>query len=117
MNDAAYVTCARAMSEQSRDGRPGNVDADLRRELSARANRLKPAATVSPESADAAVHLRKCFSQSELVKVRVNSDNRDEVEALGARLAAQVPCEVVQRIGFVLTLYRPLADRACAGEP
>lgn len=93
------------------------MDPHLRRDLSARANRLRARVTLAGTDPDAGAvaHLRACFESADLVKVRVNTADRAAADAVAEQLARLVPCEVVQRVGFVLTLYR--AQGAAAAQP
>jgi RNA-binding protein YhbY len=88
------------------------LDAKKRRHLIARANRLKAVAAIAAETPaeDAAAHLRRCFTDAEMVKLRIHAEDRATCEAAAARVAAAVPCEIVQRVGRVVTLYRPRED-------
>lgn len=79
-----------------------------RRTLSAAGNRLAAVTTIAAgELPDGVVaHVRQAFGERELVKVRVQADDRAACGDVGAQLAERVPCEVVARIGRVLLLYR-----------
>jgi len=84
------------------------LNAKQRRELSVRGHRLKPAATVSGDAVSdrAVAHVRQLLVEQDLVKIRIHADSRQECERAAAELAAQVPCEVVTRVGRVVLLYR-----------
>ncbi len=88
------------------------LDPKKRRHLIAQANRLRPVAAIAAETPaeQAAAHVRRCFGGAEMVKLRIQADDRAACEAAAARVAAAVPCEIVQRVGRVVTLYRPLTD-------
>ncbi len=88
------------------------LDARKRRDLVASANRLKISATVAADSiSDATIeHVRRCFTKHELIKVRIATPDRDAFRSAAGRLADQTPCDVVQRLGRVVTLYRPDQD-------
>jgi len=80
-----------------------------RRTLAARGNRLKAHVIIRAEElSDAAVaHVRQAFGTSELLKVRISTDDRAACDRAALRLGALVPCEIVQRVGRVVLLYRP----------
>lgn len=82
-----------------------------RRSLAAAGNRLKAGIHVSADAPDDGLlsHLRTAFERGELLKVRVNAADREQVVRVAAALAAAVPCELVQRVGRVVLLYRPRA--------
>lgn len=84
------------------------LDARRRRLLASQAHHIRPAATVAADALTPAVveHVRACLSKRELIKVRIVSDDRAACSAAAERLAAEVPCEVVQQVGRVVTLYR-----------
>lgn len=83
------------------------------RALRAAGHHLKPAVTLAAAelSESALAHVRASFSGRPLVKVRVNADSVIECDALARELTQRVPCELVQRIGHVLLLFRrPAVD-------
>lgn len=84
------------------------IDARRRRELIASANRLKATVTIGGEEPDEGVvaHVRRALEDRPLLKVRVSTDDRDKCDEVGRSLAAAVPCELLQRIGRVVLLYR-----------
>lgn len=78
-----------------------------RRALAAQANPLRTRLTIGAELSDPMVaQVRETLGHHALLKVRVATDDRDTVAHLGRQLAERVPCEVVQRVGRVLVLYR-----------
>ena len=48
----------------------------------------------------------RALTDHELIKVRINVDDREERAALGEALLAACAAEAVQRIGKVLVIYR-----------
>ncbi len=88
------------------------IEPKLRRELAARANRLKASLTVGGDDVSDSVvaHVRMAMKDLDLMKVRVASDERAVCDAVAAELAGRIPCEIVQRVGRVLTLYRKPAE-------
>lgn len=87
-----------------------SIDSGFRRDLAARAHALEPRATVTAgHLTDNVIEtVRSCFAHHDLVKVRVHAEDRDACDAAAAAIARRVPCEFVQRVGRVVTLYRPL---------
>jgi putative YhbY family RNA-binding protein len=85
------------------------LTATQRRTLAASAHALSPAVTLAESeiSDSVAAHVRRQFLTSELIKVRVNTRDRQIFTALVEQLAAKVPCEIVRRIGRVAILYCP----------
>ena len=88
------------------------LDARKRRDLVAYANRIKVSATVSADSiSDATIeHVRRCFTKHEMIKIRIATPDRDAFKSAADRLAEETPCDVLQRLGRVVTLYRPGQD-------
>ncbi len=88
------------------------LDARKRRDLVTSANRLKISATVAADSiSDATIeHVRRCFTKHELIKIRIATPDRDAFKSAADRLAEKTPCDVVQRLGRIVTLYRPGRD-------
>ena len=85
------------------------LDPRKMRDIVATANRLRIAATISTASVSLGTveHVRRCFARSETIKIRIPTPDREQFHAAAQRLAEQVPCEIVQRLGRVVTLYRP----------
>lgn len=85
------------------------LSARERRVLAARGNRLRPAATLGDRELTESMieSVRRLLRREELVKVRVATQDRAAFAAMSDALAARVPCELVQRIGRVMLLYRP----------
>jgi len=83
-----------------------------RRQLAARGHNLKPCLVLAERevSETAVQHVREAFAHADLIKVRVNTRQRDVCAAVLEQVAARVPCEIVQRIGRVGLLYRPLPN-------
>ena len=83
-----------------------------RRELAAEGHHIKARVVVGADELSEAViaHVRQAFGEKKLIKVRLNTDDRDECERAAAELARRVPCELVQRVGRVALLYRPPVD-------
>jgi RNA-binding protein len=88
-----------------------------RRVLAARGNRLKARVIIrADELSDATVtHVRQAFGQGELLKIRISTDDRAACDRAALQLGERVPCEVVQRLGRVVLLYRPATE--ADGEP
>ncbi|MCG3125990.1 MAG: hypothetical protein CHACPFDD_00818 [Phycisphaerae bacterium] len=95
-----------------------SIDSGFRRDLAARANALEPRAIVTADHLTENVieTVRSCFAHHDLVKVRIHAEDRDACDAAAGEIARRVPCEFVQRVGRIVTLYRPLpAPAAEAG--
>ncbi len=94
------------------------LTAAQRRELASQANRLSAHVVVTAgEVSDAVVaHVSRAFGKGELLKVRINTNDRDEAETTAAALAERIGGEIVKRLGFVAVIYRPQPEIAEDGE-
>lgn len=82
--------------------------------LRARAHHLKSRITVGKSGVTETViaEIRRTFEDTDLLKVRIQHPNRDEINRIVERISAAVPCETVGRVGFVATLYKPTEKNA-----
>ncbi len=83
-----------------------------RRALAAQGNRLKAHVIIRADelSETTVAHVRQAFGQNELIKIRLSTDDRQECARAAEELAQRIPCELVQRVGRVVLLYRPAAQ-------
>lgn len=99
---------------------PWNKDLDktLLKKLLRRSHPLKPAAVVGHAGLTDAVieQVKRIFKTHDLIKVRIERDGRDEVQAAAEQLAQKAQAALVNRIGKVAVLYRPLEDES-ADQP
>jgi len=81
----------------------------FRRELRARAHHLHPVVAIGQHGLTPAVlhEIDVALTAHELIKVRVASDERNDREALLARICDALDCGAVQQIGKLLVLWRP----------
>lgn len=88
------------------------LNSNERRALAASANRLPVTATVCGEAPSEAViaHVRSLLANRNLIKVRVNTDDRSTVAEVAAVLAERVPCDVVRTIGRIAVLHGGAAE-------
>ncbi len=92
------------------------LTAKERKQLVARSHPLRPVATVSAVdlSPNAVAQVRDALRTHELVKVRVQAASPAEADTAAAHLAAQVPCQLVKRIGRVVLFFR--SDNTSAAD-
>lgn len=86
-----------------------SLSASEKRALRRAAHALKARLVVGKAGLTEAViaEVRTQLAATPLLKIRVDTDDRAQVEEYGARLVAEVPCLLVGRMGFTLTLTRP----------
>jgi len=84
------------------------VDNASRKRLRQIAHHLHPVIIVGDAGVSDAVvaETDRALCDHELIKVKVNSEDRDARDALGTALTDACRAEVIQRIGKVLVLYR-----------
>ena len=93
------------------DGEAAKLTTAERRTLAARGNRLRARLVVGRRGLSESIvaQVRRALEKTDLVKVRVDADAREEVDVLAEQLAREVPCHLIQRVGKVVLLYqRPL---------
>jgi putative YhbY family RNA-binding protein len=91
----------------------------FRRELRARAHALDPVVAIGHQGLTATVlhEIDVALKAHELVKVRAFNDDRDEREALLARIVDALDCAPVQAIGKLFVLWRPRPPAEKRTEP
>lgn len=88
------------------------LDRQRQRDLARQARSVKVSVLVGKAGGTEAViqQVRGAFRHAELIKVRFQPTERNEIRAMADVLAAAVPCELVQLIGFVAVLHRTGED-------
>lgn len=96
-------------SPETPDTRPTGAH---RRALLARGNRLKAGLRVGRNGVTDAVidELRRMFDTSALIKVRVDAEDKAEVNAVAEEICRRAGCAFIQRVGRVVLLYHPQAE-------
>ena len=84
------------------------LSARERRRLRAIAHQLDPVVTVAEKGLTDGVlaEARRALIDHELIKARIQLEDRDDRRAVGDALCSQLNAELIQRIGKVLVLYR-----------
>jgi len=79
-----------------------------RRELKARAHALDPVVSIGGAGLSPAVlaEIDRVLKSHELIKVRVNGNDRPEREAILVEICKQTGAQPVQHIGRILVLFR-----------
>jgi RNA-binding protein len=87
--------------------------------LRAQAHALSPVVMIGDAGLTEPVlnETERALSAHGLIKVRVHGDDRDARVALGAALSQQLGCALVQSIGKMLVLWRPIPDDQAARAP
>jgi putative YhbY family RNA-binding protein len=95
------------------------LDKSLVKKLLGRSHRLKPAVVVGHAGLSDAVieQVKRILQTHDLIKVRIELDSRDEVQAAAEEVAQKSEAALVNRIGKVAVLYRPLEEKADEEQP
>lgn len=85
-----------------------------RAQLKARAHALEPVVQVGQSGASDTVvaEVDRALTAHELIKVKVNDNDREARVAMGDTLSLRTDAAIVQRVGKVLVLWRPKPDAA-----
>ncbi len=85
------------------------LTAKERSRLKARARALEPNVSVGHAGATKAVitEVDRALTRHELIKVKVQLDDRDERKQVGDDIAAGADAAVVHRVGKIVILFRP----------
>lgn len=97
----------------------GKLDKGLIKGLLGRAHLLKPAVVVGQAGLTDRVveQVRRVFQTHDLLKIRIETDERGEVRTVAEQLAVRSGSTLVNRIGKVALLYKPLEKQEAAAEP
>lgn len=89
-----------------------------RRELLKQSHHLKAVATFSARSLGPGTveHIRQILTRHDVAKVRISADTAAECDLAAETLAAQVPCDLVGRIGRIVILHRIASDSAAGAS-
>lgn len=76
--------------------------------LKAKAHKLKPIVILGNQgfTANVKMEINRGLDDHELIKVRINAEDREERRALFAEICETVAAEPIQMIGSIATLYR-----------
>jgi RNA-binding protein len=93
---------------------PLSLTARDRARLKARAHALEPNVTVGNAGATTAViaEVNRALAKHELIKVKIQGDDRDLRKQIGEALAAGADAAVVHRVGKVVILFRPKPEES-----
>ena len=80
-----------------------------RRQLIGQSHRLKAVAQVGQAGLTDAIveQVRHAFHNSELLKVRIMRDDREQIQQIAEQIARQTGAALVKRIGKIALLYKP----------
>ena len=92
---------------------PVELTARDRARLKARAHALEPNVTVGNAGATRAViaEVERALAKHELIKVKIQGDDRDLRKQLGDEIGQATDAAVVHRVGKVVILWRPKPEK------
>ncbi|HXH03292.1 MAG TPA: YhbY family RNA-binding protein [Candidatus Competibacteraceae bacterium] len=84
------------------------LDKQQTRQLRALAHNRKPVVIIGAQGLTPAVlaELDNALSHHELIKVRVNAEDREARDTCIGHMLAELGAELVQRVGHIATLFR-----------
>jgi RNA-binding protein len=82
--------------------------------LRAKAHHLNPVIITGQAGVTPAVlaEINLALDHHELIKVRVNAEDREQRHVLATQICAETGAELIQAIGHIITLYRKAPDKA-----
>ena len=91
---------------------PPTLTTRERAHLQARAHALEPVVQTGNSGATERLvaEVDRALTAHELIKVKVNADDRQERVAIGDELAQRTDAAAVHRVGKILILWRPRPD-------
>ena len=89
------------------------MKAELKKQLRAKAHALKPVIITGQAGVSPAVllEINAALDHHELIKVRVNAEDREQRRELTDMICTETGAELIQAIGHVITLYRENPDK------
>ncbi|MDD5036569.1 MAG: ribosome assembly RNA-binding protein YhbY [Methylococcaceae bacterium] len=83
------------------------MKSDLKKQLRARAHALSPVVITGQAGISPAVlnEIVQALDHHELIKVRINAEDRDQRREMSEYICAQTGAELIQSIGHIVTLY------------
>ncbi len=115
MSDGHFIESEPACREH--DAQKGGLTGAERRELIRRGHGLQARIILGRQGiTDAFVaQLDQAMRRVDLLKVRIEADSSPQASRLAGQVAGRINAHVVQRVGRVALLHRPVPDTAAAG--
>ncbi len=89
------------------------MKSELKKQLRAKAHALKPVIITGQAGISPPVlfEINAALDHHELIKVRVNAEDRDQRKEMSAMICTETGAELIQAIGHIITLYRENPDK------
>jgi putative YhbY family RNA-binding protein len=97
---------------------PISLTSRERARLKALAHALEPNVSVGNAGPTKAViaELERALAKHELIKVKIQADDRERRKQIGDEIGASTDAAVVHRVGKIVILFRPKPDDAPADQ-
>jgi RNA-binding protein len=84
----------------------------LKSELKGKAHHLKPVVIIGAEGLTAGVHneIDRALNDHELIKIRVNAEDREERKLLSQEILTFHKAELIGSVGHIIIIYRQKKD-------
>ncbi len=88
------------------------MNPSFKQELKGRAHHLKPIIIIGSEGLTPGVHneIDRALNDHELIKIRVNANDREERKALTTMITEHHRAELIGSIGHIFIIYRKKAS-------
>ncbi len=88
------------------------LTASQKRHLRSLAHPLKPVIIIGADGVSESLlrEMDRALEHHELIKVRVNAEDREDREDMIATMCEAMQADLVQRIGHIAVLYRPAKE-------
>lgn len=89
------------------------MKSDTKKQLRAKAHALKPVVITGQAGISAAVlnEISLALDHHELIKVRINAEDRKQRKEMSGQICEETGAELIQSIGHIITLYRKNPDK------
>lgn len=84
------------------------MKSDQKKLLRAKAHALKPVVITGQAGLTSAIlrEISLALDHHELIKVRVNAEDREQRQEMAAQICADTNAELIQSVGHIITLFR-----------
>ena len=89
------------------------MKSEQKKQLRAKAHTLKPIIITGQAGISSSVlfEINSALDHHQLIKVRINAEDRDQRKEMGLLICAETGAELIQSIGHIITIYRQNPDQ------
>ncbi len=90
------------------------MKSELKKQLRAKAHGLKPVVITGQAGVSDAVlnEINLALDHHELIKIRVNAEDREQRREMGEYICSETGAELIQSIGHIITIFRKNPNNA-----